>query len=96
MDPAQGGEVAKQHAEHNRAHRLVNKAWESQNPNAPAGIDFDRDILTGLQNCSLSQIRKATGLSLRHCSRIKRGYAPHKRHWATLRDLIRRLNLELR
>lgn len=40
----------------------------------------------GLQGVPLSAMMRATGLSLRYCSLIRRGLAvPHPRHWAALR-----------
>ena len=71
-----------------REHKLENAKWESQNSDALDGINFENDILPGLQNFSITKIQRATGLSLRYCSLIRQGYAPHKRHWENLLKLI--------
>ena len=43
---------------------------------------FQREILPLIQNVALSQLRRATGLSLRYVSLIRRGEKPpHPRHW---------------
>ena len=44
---------------------------------------FRRDILPLNQNVPLSRLQRATGLSLRYASLIRRGErTPHPRHWA--------------
>ncbi len=45
---------------------------------------FTREILPLLQTITLPQMRTATGLSTTMCARIRRGYAPHPRHWSSL------------
>ena len=43
---------------------------------------FDREILPLIQDVSLSRLVRATGLSLRYVSLIRRGAKrPHPRHW---------------
>ncbi len=48
---------------------------------------FRREILPMLQSATLPQMRAATGLSTTMCASIRRGYAPHPRHWEGLRRL---------
>jgi hypothetical protein len=48
--------------------------------------EFVEKILPGLQGVPLSKMMDATGLSLRYCSRIRRGRVPHARHWEGLRE----------
>ena len=48
---------------------------------------FVSEILPGLQQISLKEMKAATGLSLDYCSKIKRGLkTPHERHWPELRE----------
>lgn len=43
---------------------------------------FQRDILPLIRDVPLSQLVRATGLSLRYCSLIRPGQmVPHPRHW---------------
>ena len=43
---------------------------------------FQRDILPLIQEIPLSRLQRATGLSLRYVSLIRRGErTPHPRHW---------------
>jgi hypothetical protein len=43
---------------------------------------FERDILPLIQEIPLSRLQRATGLSLRYVSLIRRGErTPHPRHW---------------
>lgn len=67
-----------------------NRAWAL---GASADRDaawFLREIMPKLDAFSLSQIAKATGLSLAACSRIRAGRrVPHPRHWETLSSLVR-------
>jgi CRISPR-associated endonuclease Cas1 len=68
----------------------ANREWEESNDSTALEIDFKRDILPGLQTLPLSQIIKASGLSLRYCSLIRRGLkVPHPRHWGSLEALTR-------
>jgi hypothetical protein len=44
---------------------------------------FQRDILPLIQDVPLSQLQRATGLSLRYVSLIRRGErTPHPQHWS--------------
>jgi hypothetical protein len=46
---------------------------------------FEREILPALQGVPLSQLQRATGLSLRYVSLIRRGErTPHPKHWHAL------------
>lgn len=51
---------------------------------------FSREILTRIQAVPLSQLVRATGLSLRYVSQIRRGEkAPHPRHWEAIKTAAR-------
>jgi len=66
-----------------------NRAWSRD---AAADRDaewFLREIVPKLDAYSLSQIAKATGLSLAACSRIRAGArVPHLRHWQAFLTLV--------
>lgn len=50
---------------------------------------FLREVVPKLDGFSLSQIAKATGLSLAACSRIRAGMrVPHPRHWDNFRQML--------
>ena len=51
---------------------------------------FGREILPQIQHVTLSRLMKASGLSLRYCSQIRRGEkTPHPRHWKALEGTVR-------
>ncbi len=60
-------------------------AWEAEHGTEANPEMFRREILSRLQDVTLSVMAKATGLSEQYCSLIRRGrYVPHARHWAAL------------
>jgi CRISPR-associated endonuclease Cas1 len=63
--------------------------WERVHPGESSDSEaFRREILPLLQGLPLSRLVEATGLSVRHCSRVRRGLAvPHPRHWEALSQL---------
>jgi len=83
-DPAHGAAAAKHRGATQSKHQRALAAWDG----APGDADeatFRRDILPALQRLPLSAIMRASGLSIRYCSLIRRGLAvPHPRHWAAL------------
>lgn len=88
IDISHSGEAARKRGDQVSEHKLENAKWESRNSDALDDIDFERDILPGLQGFSITKIQRVTGLSLRYCSLIRKGYVPHKRHWLALLKLI--------
>ena len=68
----------------NRRRQLDAARWNAEH-GQPDNETFTREILPTLQDVPLSQIMEATGLSLRYCSQIRRGYVPNPRHWESLR-----------
>jgi CRISPR-associated endonuclease Cas1 len=60
--------------------------WDRDNERPDPHV-FTREILPLLQHVTLRKMMQATGLSLRYCSRIRRGYVPHARHWQALKVL---------
>jgi hypothetical protein len=49
---------------------------------------FEWDVMPGLQAVPLHSMAQATGLSVAHCSFVRRGLrVPHRRHWIALVEL---------
>ena len=62
-----------------------NRSWAREHPGQRDEAWFRREIVPKLDGFSLKEIRKATGLSLAACSRIRAGAkVPHSRHWDAL------------
>lgn len=81
-------EAAARRARTVAAGRAAAAAWEQDHGEHDDGTDFARDILPGLAGVPLSMMAETAGLSLSHCSAVRRGLiAPHRRHWAALRAL---------
>jgi hypothetical protein len=61
--------------------------WEVAHPGAIVNPElFAREILPAIQSLPLSELVRATGLTHRYLSKIRRGdKAPHPRHWPALR-----------
>jgi CRISP-associated protein Cas1 len=71
------------------AHRR-NRAWARGSASDRDPNWFRREIAPKLDAFSLSEIAKATRLSLAACSRIRAGTrVPHPRHWEALAGLVR-------
>jgi hypothetical protein len=90
QDPAHGGEAARKRGMRNAQHISDTVNWErAHQVDAHADPDyFHQKILPRLQGIPLLAIRRATGLSLDYCSKIRRGLRmPHPRHWDTLKKL---------
>jgi hypothetical protein len=69
-----------------RRRQLETAEWGRQYGKPVDLSAFQRDILPHIQEVPLSRLVKATGLSLRYCSQIRRGEkVPHPRHWEALR-----------
>jgi hypothetical protein len=63
-------------------------AWEREHPE-PADRDwFAREVAPRLQDLSASAIARATGLSVSHCEKVKKGErVPHPMRWAGLQQM---------
>jgi hypothetical protein len=72
-------------AARNVQRKRENKEWEMTYGKVMDMSTFAREILPLIRAVPLSQLMRATGLSLRYCSQIRRGEkTPHPRHWAAL------------
>lgn len=87
-DPAHGGQAAAARGLSVATRHRENKKWDQQNTDLTME-DFNH-IAQGFKNVSLRQIARATSLSLRYCSLVRKGLvAPHRRHWEKLASLVR-------
>ncbi len=90
-DPAHGGEAGLKRAETVSRRLREAKEWNERHPR-PNASEFVRTILPSVQRVSIRRMVKATRLSPRYCSLIRRGLrVPHPRHWKALRSLSSRL-----
>jgi hypothetical protein len=90
-DPAHTAEARPKQGLRAAENARANANWDRINGTGPTGLDFECDILPGIQAIPLSRIMGATGLSLRYSSQIRRGMkVPHARHWDTLARIANR------
>jgi CRISPR-associated endonuclease Cas1 len=81
-DPTHGREAAARRAEANITRKREAREWDGQHGKLVDLSAFQRDILPLVQGIPLSRLQRATGLSLRYMSLIRRGErTPHPRHW---------------
>lgn len=89
IDPSHTGEATEKRRTIMDQRRREEAEWDA----AHCGVEVDEsvfyaEILPQLQDLSISNIAKATGLSQQYCSLIRRGLkVPHPRHWTALRRL---------
>lgn len=81
-DPTHGATAATRRAETNVTRKREGRDWDKQHGKLVDLSAFQRDVLPLIQGIPLSQLQRATGLSLRYVSLIRRGErTPHPRHW---------------
>jgi len=86
-DPTHGGQAADRRGQTIADRKQAIREWERQFGKVVDLTAFEREILPLIREVSLSPLVKATGLSLRYCSQIRRGEkVPHPRRWARLRS----------
>lgn len=84
-DATHGGVARERRAAANIARKAAVRDWDERHGKLIDLSTFDRDILPLIQSVSLSRLCRATGLSLRYVSQIRRGEKrPHPRHWQAL------------
>jgi CRISPR-associated endonuclease Cas1 len=101
-DPAHGGNAAKKRGETQRERARARAEWEAANGIRANGIHddaahrllqerFRAELLPKLASVPLSQIRKATSMSLRYAALVRRGeFVPHPMHYDALARLVPR------
>lgn len=73
----------------------VNQQWESQNGNGRPDIDYEEEILPGLEDVLIRRIAEATDLSMSYAAAIRNGReVPHRRHWPALLELAQEEDAE--
>ena len=78
--PTHGHTAGKARAASNITRKTQAREWDEQHGKLVDLSAFQRDILPKIQNIPLSQLQRATGLSLRYVSLIRRGEkTPHPR-----------------
>jgi hypothetical protein len=88
-DPSHGGLAARKRAAMIAQRNRECAEWDRARSNPPDVEYFWSEIQPRLREISLSEMMRATGLSLRYCSLIRRGlYVPHPRHWTTLQQVV--------
>ena len=86
-DPTHGGEAAERRGQTIGDRKQAIREWERQYGKIVDLTLFEREILPLIRDVPLSRLVKATGLSLRYCSQIRRGEkVPHPRHWEALQS----------
>jgi hypothetical protein len=87
-DPAQTPEARERLSRKRRAQANADSAWDQAHRERPEPALFKDEILPRLADVTIATMARATGLSVRQCSRIRRGeQVPHPRHWASLGEL---------
>jgi CRISPR-associated protein Cas1 len=87
-DPTHGGGAAAKRAATNMRRKAELREWEQQYGKLIDLTAFQREVLPLIRDVPLSRLAKATGLSLRYVSQIRRGErVPHPRHWEAFRRL---------
>lgn len=88
-DPTNTPAAKRQRAATAKQQRRAIAAW--QDDGSIQGVDFDRDVLPGLQGIPVREIANAMDASISHASKVRNGHArPHKRHWKNLQALAGR------
>jgi hypothetical protein len=87
-DPTHGAVAAAARAASNVERKREAREWDERYGKLADLSAFQREILPLIQAVPLSRLQRATGLSLRYVSLIRRGErTPHPRHWEALRSL---------
>lgn len=87
-DSTHGGQAAERRGQTIAARKQAAKQWDESYGKLVDLSAFDREILPLIQHISLSRLVRATGLSLRYVSQVRRGEKrPHPRHWAAMVSL---------
>jgi CRISPR-associated endonuclease Cas1 len=82
-DPTHDATAAARRASANVTRKREAREWDEQHGKLVDLSAFQRDILPLIQTVPLSRLQRATGLSLRYVSLVRRGEkTPHPRHWS--------------
>ena len=87
-DPTATPEARERMRRRRSEQRKADREWETGQGTIPPRAVFEVEILPLLASVPLRAMEAATGLSLRQCSRIRRGdHVPHPRHWEGLQRM---------
>jgi hypothetical protein len=85
-DPTHGGVAARRRGEATASRKREIAEWEREYGRLTDLKVFSEKILPTIQAVPLSKLVRATRLSLRYCSQIRRGErVPHPKHWEAFR-----------
>lgn len=78
-------EANRKRSEKRRAQRANELAWDREHPEPVDQELFAGEVAPRLQNLSARALARATGLSVSHCAKVKKGErVPHPMWWAAL------------
>jgi CRISPR-associated endonuclease Cas1 len=84
-DPSHSAEAERKRGATISERKHANADWENRYGKLTDLSAFEREILPTIRLVPLSRLMRATGLSLRYVSQIRRGEkTPHPRHWSAL------------
>ena len=83
-DPAYSEEARRKRAETSRATSSAMRAWEREHGKGDPRI-YEREVLPRIQEMTVPELMKLTGLSQFHCWKVRKGERRlHARHWAAV------------
>jgi hypothetical protein len=83
-------EANRKRSKKRRTQRAEELAWDRNHPEPTDREWFSREVAPRLGRLSASALARATGLSVSHCSKVKKGErVPHPMWWDQLRELTR-------
>jgi hypothetical protein len=84
-DPARAPEATAKKREKSRSTSLALRAWEREHGKGDPEL-YEREILPTIQEMTVPQLMKLTGLSQFHCWKVRKGDRRlHARHWDAIR-----------
>jgi len=90
-DPAHSAAAREMRAKTSRATTSAMRAWEREHGKGSPEV-YEREILPRIQQLTVPQLVKATGLSQFHCWKVRQGERRlHARHW----DVVRAVSLHV-
>jgi CRISPR-associated endonuclease Cas1 len=80
-DPARSPEATAKKREKSRSTSLAMRAWEREHGKGEPEV-YEREVLPKIQQLTVPQLMKLTGLSQFHCWKVRKGERRlHARHW---------------
>jgi hypothetical protein len=83
-DPARSPQAIEKKREKSRATSLAMRAWEREHGVGDPDV-FEREVVPRIEQMSVPQLMRLTGLSQFHCWKVRRGERRlHARHWEAI------------